>query len=453
MFKRVMTALWGKFENREEVQKFAILSFMFFLIIGTYWAMRPIKDGLFANIVGVDYIPWAKLLSLMIITPLVVIYSKLVDLLPRHRVFYILISLYTLAALAFAYLLNHAEYGIPNTTEDPTRILGWLWYVYVESFGSLIVALFWAFTTDITQEESAKRGFPVIALGGQMGNMVGPMLRAKYLGLAHSGPIVYLAAFLMVVTGFLMWLFMRVTPQQQLVGFEEINTGHTDTEAHKEPGFFEGLRLMLTKPYLLGIFLVIFFFEVIITVIDFLFKTTAKAAFPLERDFSGFLASYGSMTGVVSTLCVLFGINNIQRYLGVNVSLVLTPLMLACAVISVKFYPAIGVLYWIMVLAKAINYALNQPTIKQLYIPTSKDAKYKTQAWIEMFGSRGSKATASGVNMFRGFLKSKYGAAGVTVFLTLSTGVSLGLIVVWLFVVAYLSKAYKSAINSKRVVC
>lgn len=453
MLKRIATALWGKFESRDEVQKFFTLSAIF-LIIGTYWCMRPLKDGLFANIVGVDYIPWAKFLSLIVITPLILVYSKLVDMFTRHKVFYILITLYALAALIFGYFLNHPTYGLPNTTEDPTRILGWAWYVFVESFGSLIVALFWAFTTDITKEDAAKRGFPFIALGGQLGNMVGPMLRAKSLGLSHSGPIVYILAGAIIVIGLLMWLFVSVTPKDQLVGFEEVKeAGDKKEESHSEPGFFEGLRLMITKPYLLGIFLIIFFYEVIITIIDFLFKATAKASFPLERDFSAFLGSYGTMTGIISTLCVLFGINNIQRHLGVRASLILTPILVAVAIVTVKFYPVLGVLFWLMVFAKAINYALNQPTIKQLYIPTSKDAKYKTQAWIEMFGSRGSKASGSGINVFRGFLKGKYGMAGITLFLTLSTSVSLGLIAIWFFVVAYLAKTYKKAVDEKRVAC
>ena len=51
-----------------------------------------------------------------------------------------------------------------------------------------------------------------------------------------------------------------------------------------------------------------------------------------------------------------------------------------------------------MVASKAINYALNSPSMKQLYIPTTKDVRYKSQAWIESFGSRGSKAAGSGIN-------------------------------------------------------
>ena len=63
-----------------------------------------------------------------------------------------------------------------------------------------------------------------------------------------------------------------------------------------------------------------------------------------------------------------------------------------------KFYTALTPLFWLMVASKAINYALNSPSMKQLYIPTSKDVRYKSQAWIESFGSRGSKAVGSGIN-------------------------------------------------------
>ena len=76
------------------------------------------------------------------------------------------------------------------------------------------------------------------------------------------------------------------------------------------------------------------------------------------------------------------------------------------------------------------------------------------QAWIEMFGSRGSKAIGSGINLFRGFLKSSMGAqAGVMLFITLSTGISLGLIGVWFFAAAYIARSYNKAIKEDTVVC
>lgn len=451
MLKRIAIALWGKFESKEEVQKFVILGAIFFLIIGIYWAMRPIKDSIFGNIVGVDYTPVAKWVSLVIVTSLVILYTKLVDMFSRAKVFYMLIGAYTIVALLCALVLNHPTYGLANGVESPWRIIGWVWYVYVESFGSLIVALFWAITTDTTNEEAAKRGFPLIALLGQTGNIVGPwLLTAKRLGFVHSGPVIFLIAVMTALAGVLMWVFMRVTPKHLLTGYQ---AKHAVQETHGEPGFLEGLKLMLTQPYLLGIFMIGVAFEVIITIIDFFFKASAKGAFPLERDYAGYLSEYAVMTGIIATACVLLGINNIQKYLGTVASLVLTPALIAVLVVWLKINPVLSVLFWVMVIGKAINYALNQPTIKQLYIPTSKDAKYKSQAWIEMFGSRGSKAAGSGINFFRLLFKNKYGAAGATMFLSMSTGLSLGLVCVWFFTVIYLAKTYTKAVDEKRVVC
>jgi len=96
MFKKIATKLWGTFESREEVKKFAFLALIFGLIIGTYWTMRPMKDSIFNAIVGGEHLWIVKILSIAVIAPLVVVYSKLIDALPRQKVFYLLISVYTL---------------------------------------------------------------------------------------------------------------------------------------------------------------------------------------------------------------------------------------------------------------------------------------------------------------------------------------------------------------------
>ncbi len=201
--------------------------------------------------------------------------------------------------------------------------------------------------------------------------------------------------------------------------------------------------------------MIITIYEVIVTILDYHFKSTVAATFTSEAAVSGYLAEYAWMTGVISTLCVLLGINNIQRHLGMKASLLLLPLLVTGAVLIIKFNPEVlAVAFWIMVISKAVNYALNQPTLKQLYIPTSKDTKYKAQAWIEMFGSRGSKGIGSVVNTFRAVFKMKYGMLeGVVRFLTLSSLISLVGIGFWLFIALYVAKTYNNAIKEKRIVC
>lgn len=453
MLKRIAEKMWGKFDNPDELKKFTLLGVIFWSIIGAYWALRPIKDSIFASIVGVDYQPKAKMLSLLIIVPLVLIYSKLIDKYPRHKVFYALSVIYGCLGLLFAWGLSHPEIGIPNTVEDPSRLIGWGWYVFVESIGSLMVALFWAITVDITPTESAKRGFPIIALSGQLGNLCGPLfLRADKLGFENSAPIVAIAALWMFVIGALMWVFMHVVPKELQQGFK----GKDDTAKDKkeEPGFFEGLKLLVTKPYLLGLFLFIFIYEVVVTVFDFQLKSLAKAAYPLEKDMAAFLGEYAVTTGVLSFVCVLLGINSIQRKLGMKASLLLLPALVTVGVFVLRAHPVLNVVFWIMVVAKGVNYALNQPTIKQLYIPTSKDAKYKAQAWIEMFGGRSAKAGGSAINNLRGgFIAENGFASGSAMFLNLSSVISLALIGGWFFVVLFVAKTYTKAIKENKVVC
>jgi len=457
MVGRVVEFLWGKFESKEELKKFFVLALIFFCIIGTYWSIRPLKDSVFTSMVGVDFLPWAKVLSVSIMIPLVILYTKLIDTFDRHKVFYIMMLSYGIVMLIFTYLLFHEQYGLPNTVENPLRLVGWFWYAYVESFGSLIVALFWVFTTDITLPESARRGFPIIAMFGQLGNMIGPfVLRAKRFGFANSAPIAGICAIIMFITGLLMFYFMKTTPKEQMETYVA-RDGEKKREEKKRKegvGFLDGIKLIFTKGYLLGIFVMVAAYEAILVVFDFHFKALGKAAYLGEGEYASFLAEYAVWTGVVSSLCVLFGINNIQRKLGMSASLIIAPILVAIATITLKMYPVLAVAFWIMVIAKAVNYALNAPTIKQLYIPTTKEARYKSQGWIEMFGSRAAKTGGSFINMTRGIFKAKYGAvAGINFFLTISTIASLGIVVGWLFVAMYVGKVYSDARKREKYVC
>jgi len=463
MLKRLFTNMFGKFESKQEVIKYVLLGLTFGVIIAAYWALRPVKDGIFQSIVGVDYTPYAKGLSLVVVLLLIGLYGKLVDMFPRNKVFYIITGVYGLGALALAFLLV-SPMGLPNTVESPTRLIGWFTYVFIESFATLTVPLFWAFSADVSTPESAKRGFPLIMLCAQIGNVLGPLLlRAKFLGFATSGPIIGIAGSMILTAGLLIWFFMRVVPAKDLEGY---HAKAEPTEKKEKPGFLEGLKLLVSNGYLLGIFFVYFAYEVIQTIIDFYWKVQVKAAFPVEVDRSNFLAWFAVSVGLVSSLSILLGISKIQRRLGMKASLIAMPILVSIGVVlwrlsvaatgSTLFGFEMSMLagFIVLVVFKALNYALNQPSIKQLYIPTSKDARYKAQAWIEVFGSRGSKTAGSGINALKLPLSKCFGpATGMSLFLTLATGTSLGLLAIWVFVAIYVAQKYTKAVKENTVVC
>jgi ATP:ADP antiporter, AAA family len=212
--------------------------------------------------------------------------------------------------------------------------------------------------------------------------------------------------------------------------------------------------LLIKNKYLLGIFVFLLSFEAITTLVDFYFIFKVKAAFPDEMMRSDYLATFAVITGLVSFFSLVFGISNIQRKLGMRASLITLPLLMSGGVIIWWFYPVMLVSGLVVVVFKGFNYALNQPSIKQLYIPTSKDTRYKAQAWIEAFGNRGSKTVGSSINALKLPLSNSFGpATGLSVYLGIACITSFGLLSLWIIIAFYVSTQYNKAIKDDTLVC
>ncbi|OGN73969.1 MAG: hypothetical protein A3G30_05130 [Chlamydiae bacterium RIFCSPLOWO2_12_FULL_49_12] len=115
---------------------------------------------------------------------------------------------------------------------------------------------------------------------------------------------------------------------------------------------------------------------------------------------------------------------------------------------------SLSFLFGIMVGAKAINYALMGPALKQLYIPTTPDVRFKALAWIETFGSRSSKQAGSVLNMTLAPLQRACGAAaGKAHYLLLTGCLGFPLIALWFVIALFLGRTFKRAVAEQRAVC
>ena len=449
---------FGLFE-KEEFKKFLRMGLIFALIIGVYWTLRSLKDSIFMQLVDKMYLPYAKTISVLALLPLVMFYTKLLERTSREKMLIILPAFYGVAILCFAALVEIAQ-ASPETIAArstipfiATKALGYVWYIFVESFGSLIVALFWAFSTDTTEPASAKRGFPLVVAIGQMGGIVFPYAIGGLphrLGLETDALSVGILGVFCLCIILLVKYFLKVTPERMLVSF---GVKKEKTDHKKDPGFLEGLKLMLSHRYLIGIFAANFIYELVVTIFDFNFKLAAGTNYA-GVELSRYLSLYASSVNIVSLLCLLLGISNITRFLGVGVALACMPIVVGLALFGFLTLDSLSFLFALMVGSKAINYALNGPALKQLYIPTTSDVRFKAQAWIETFGSRASKEVGSIFNMSLNPLQSIFGVlAGKAHYLTLSGAVGFPLIALWFFIALYLGRNFKNAINEKKVVC
>src|SRR5437762_2414590 len=99
----------------QERLKLFFLALMYFLIVGAYTITRDLKSSIFLATVGKEYAPWVKVLSMVMLVPAILFYSKLVDRIRRYQLLIFYSIFFGLANLIFAYYIGHPTVGILNT--------------------------------------------------------------------------------------------------------------------------------------------------------------------------------------------------------------------------------------------------------------------------------------------------------------------------------------------------
>lgn len=443
--QKALTYIYGDF-TRNERNKFLLYGVLFFLIIGNYWLMRSVKDGIFDTFVGAEYILFAKMLSLSIMVPLAIGYSYLVDRFPRHRMFYAMSSIYAGLFIALALFMSNESFGLYAPADDRWALFGWVSYVAIESFGSLMAVLFYSFMADTTTPEGGKKAFYVTATFGQLGAILGSGAVAKYSTGYGVNTLLLTSACVLFLVPVLVRYMLWAIPAEEFRGYVAKGEGKVDKANKKsKPGFTEGLKLIVSQPYLLGIFVVVASFEVVATVFDLQFKVLIKEFAQGDPNvFAAYSGNFGMWVSALALASILLGIGNVGRKVGLKLSLAALPILMVVNTVIMYNSPILSVAFWVMVASKGINYALGQPSKEQLYIPTSKEAKYKSKSWVDMFGSRLSKASGGGIKGIQLLLGGKF----------LGPSIILGVVcALWFFTALYVGNKHKHALEHNEVVC
>ena len=372
------------------------LSVTLFFIVGGYWLLRSLKDPIMSVIDGVEYIPQAKIASLFVVFGLVIVYNKLLDIFPLHHLFYMMGAAYGVLFTIMGLLLMHPTIGLSNTQADPSRFLGWLSYVTIESFGSMVVQCYWALVNSSVDKKFGEKNFGYIVAGAQIGSILGPTIatQAEYIGV----PSLYLGGsvimFLMVCA---MYFYI-----QRFGAPSDDESGKKSVK--KEGGIMEGFYLFYEHNYVKGIFAIASLSMVQVTIIDYMMKVLAKdryaTLYPDDpqaalRGFASFMGYFGQTTNSISFIFSLFGTGMVIKRFGLAKTLIAYPLLLLGCTVAVWMMPNIWVVFSVMMIIKGMSYALNNPTKEILYLQTSSSIKSKCKSWIETFGQRSSKAAGS----------------------------------------------------------
>jgi AAA family ATP:ADP antiporter len=449
-----LRALWGDLSS-EEVSKFSILSAAFFMLIGSYWLLRSMKDAIFSDLVGYKYQPVAKMVSLVVVIFAVLFYNKLINLLKRTTLVYTVMTFFGLGFFAIAYFLGHQEmictlstdsFMSPILTCVPGKVFGWFIYCFLESFGSISVALFLSFVASVMTSESAKRGYGMMYSFGQVGQILGAYLVTAYAAsLGFSWLFALGGALICSVPFFIRW-YVAAHPEHLA---PEVKSG----EKKKDTGIFEGLRLIASQPYIAGLLVVTTAYEVISTIVEYQMGMCVTEVFPNSAaDFAWIKGIQGMSTGVLAIVFSLFGTSFFMRRFGLKFCLMAFPAMIGITLLATfgLYFSGVNtyILMWTFLVAvvifKGLSYTLNNPSKEVMYIPTSKDVKFKAKSWIDSFGNRSTKAVGAGIN---NALKTS-----LPLLISAGTVISLGIVGVWLVVAAYVGNTYNTLQKENKII-
>lgn len=449
-------SLW---ETKKEIKlKILYLSTTFLLMTMCLVIWRPLKNAVFPKMVGVHFIPDAKLYSLLFVIPLILIYSLLVDWLRRHHLLYCFAVFYGIGGLVFAYFLAHPVYGIANTHINPHRWVGWAFYFFMESFDAFFSTTFWAFADSINSPKDAKNYYGFVVAGSKIGGIVsaGGLYVLLHLVTTQDQIIILpralaVGSFLLFAAGFTIYLLVKKVSQDYMHGYEmvyqheKLKKRETRTVIDYIKSPIEGLILIIKNSYVLGIFSLVLFYEVIVVIFDYWVALSADAASKDVGNMTAFYASYYFLFNLIGLGISIFGTTPLLRVMGPRVSLFAFPLLCISMLLISFFFPSAIVFFWVLIGLRAFNYALNHPTREILYIPTTKDIKYKAKTWTDAFGSRIAKSFGSLVNV------SLKGASPAVALLS-SISLSLSFTAIWIVVVYFLGKTLQTALNTQRVI-
>ncbi|MGZ6250672.1 MAG: NTP/NDP exchange transporter [Candidatus Chromulinivorax sp.] len=446
--------------DNKDLFKIMLLSLAFFCVIGAYTVLKEFKDILFAQFVGNDALGLVKTISMFVLIPATLLYAKLVDSMTRFQLLCFYSGLYGVVGLIIAYLLADPVIGLPNAVASHDRWFGWFIYLFYEGCVPFVVSLFWSFSNSVTSPETAKKGYALMIAGSKLGGvftagvawmLLTPTSMLGNLGLSDvfiHQLILSFASVMLCVAPVIIYYLLQSGNKENLHGYEAAYQAEKKDEEQgtDKTGMFSGISMMIRQPYILGIFAIIFFYELLNVVIAFQRIAILKSSSDSINDFSSAMFANRVFIQFTGFFIAFFGTRILLKVLGERICLLLTPILIGLLLIYFMINPTSGVLVAFTGLS-IINYAFASPLRESLYIPTVKDIKYKSKSWIDSFGTKISKFASAQFITFARTL-----SVGSLMFNVVYISFFSSIIGLWILVAWWLGKRYTQAIEKNEVI-
>jgi ATP:ADP antiporter, AAA family len=419
-----------------------LLMFNLFVLLTAYLVIKTVREALILSGGGAEVKSYAAAGQAVLLLFVVPWYGSFASKVTRIKLING-VTLFFISHLVAFYML--AQLQVP---------LGVAFFLWVGIFNLLVIAQFWAFANDLYTREQGERLFAIVAFGGALGAILGPMVAGWLFGPLGAYQLMLVAAAMLAIC-----IFITNAVSSREIRRSQTNPVKANTEAPL--GNEGGFALVLGHRYLILIALLMVVLNLVNSTGEFVLGKTvaeeARRAVVTEERQSAAVGDKGKLTSaqrekivqafigkfyadfffwvsLVGAAVQLFFVSRILKHVGVSGALFFLPVISLAGYSLIAFSPILGYIQLAKIFENSTDYSLQNTARQALFLPTSREAKYKAKAAIDTFFVRMGDVL-SAVVVFIG----TYWLLNTKVFAT----INVALIAVWLLLVAIVGRHYK----------
>ena len=368
-----------------------------FLILTAYYIAKVVREPLILAGGGAEVKAYSSALQAIVLIGAVNLYSMMVARFDRRKLLNIVILFFTACFAAF-YLL-----GIANT-----QYLGVIYFVWVGIFSLTVIAQFWSFANDIYTPAEGKRLFTIIAFGGSAGAVLGAKIAQVLIGRIGIYELLLVSGALLLgsllITNYVESR-KKTRTQEQAAVVEQVQP---EPPMSKSGAF----KVVFRHRYLLLIAIMILLTNWVNTTGEYILGNVVssaaqsavsgisdpEAAKAAEKVFIGeFYGDFFFYVNLCGLVLQLFVVSRIVKYLGIRVAIMALPMIALGGYFLIAFTPLLSLIKVAKTAENSTDYSLNNTARQMLFLPTTREQKYKAKVAIDSFFVRAGDVLSAGL--------------------------------------------------------
>ena len=352
----------------------------FFLLLFSYFVLRPVRDemGILNGAANMQWLFTGTFVTMIIVVP---IFGYLTSKFKIGSLLLLLYPFFSINIVVF-YLCFKLEWAI---NVAPT-----IFFVWLSVFNLFAISLFWSFLVDIFTADQSKRLFGIIAAGGSLGAICGPLSAAIFASKLGVESLFPLAAALLLMVTFSLYKLLQI---QKAFGPSSLpGTNGFVNSSLKGKSVLDGIQLVMKSGFLQKLVLFIVLYTSVSTFLYFEQAHIVEQNLIKAEDRIGYFSRVDLVTNILAIGGQLLLTNHFIRKYGLAFALCAIPVVIGLGFMVLSAYTALTVVAVLLVIHRAGNYILVKPGREMLYTIVGRHEKYKAKNFIDTAVYRGGDA-------------------------------------------------------------